>query len=86
MYCWLVKVITYHGIQSLHEEGGVTFDECLLLHSCCDDAVLCMDIRATTVRCQPSVCLSDQQHRIGNCVVCWAIVTCLDIAGKRCVL
>ena len=33
MYCWLVQVVTHHGIQSLHEEGGVPFDEFLLLHS-----------------------------------------------------
>jgi hypothetical protein len=38
----------------------------------------------TTVHCQPSIYLSDQEHRIGNCVVCWAIVTCLDNAGKHC--
>ena len=83
MYCWLVKVITHHGIQSLHEEGGVMFDECLLLHSCCVVAGLG---RATTIRCQPSVCLCDCERQIGNCVVFWAIVTCLDIAGKSCLV
>jgi hypothetical protein len=41
---------------------------------------------STAVHCQPSIFLSDQQHRIGNCVVCWAIVTCLDTAGKHCVV
>jgi len=40
--------------------------------------------RAAGLHCQPSICLFDQQHRNGNCVVCWAIVTHLDIAGKPC--
>jgi hypothetical protein len=41
MFCWLVKVVTHHGIQSLHEERGLTFDKCLLLHSCYVHAELC---------------------------------------------
>jgi hypothetical protein len=51
MYCWLVKVVTHHGIQSLHEGGGVPFDECLLLHNCCVYAGLCTGIWAMTVHC-----------------------------------
>jgi len=86
MYCWLVKVITYHGIQSLHEEGGVTFDECLLLHSCCVFDGVCTGIKAKPVHCQPSVCLCDCERQVENCVVFWAIITCLDIAGKNCVV
>jgi len=68
------------------KKEGVTFDECLLLHSCCVFAGLCTGIRATTVRCQPSICLCDCERRIENCVVFWAIVMCLDIAGKSCVV
>jgi hypothetical protein len=34
---------------------------------------------STAVYCQLSICLFDQEHQTGNCVVCWAIVTYLDV-------
>jgi hypothetical protein len=64
----------------------LTFDESSFLLLSHEDCTVMLAATSGTVYCQPSICLSDQQHRIGNCVVCWAIVTCLDIAGKRCVV
>jgi hypothetical protein len=69
------------------KEVELTFDESFLLLLSCDDygGVLHADA-STAVCCQPSICICDQEHRIGNCVVCWAIVTCLDITGRSCVV
>ena len=82
--CWLIKIMT-----SSHCKKGVellTFDESFFLLLSRDDCNVLHAAVSTAVHCQPSICLSDQQHQIGNCVVCWAIVTHLDIAGKRCVV
>jgi len=81
---WLIKIMT--SSYCMKEVELLTFHESFFLLL---SYVVCWVLHAaasTTVHCQPSICLSDQEHRIGNCVVCWAIVTCLDIAGKRCVL
>jgi len=70
----------------MKEVALLTFDESfflLLSHAVC--AIMHATV-STAVQCQPSIFLSDLQHRIENCVVCWAIVTCLDIAGKCCVV
>jgi hypothetical protein len=39
---------------------------------------------STAFRCQPSVCVCDQERQIGGCVVRGAIFAYLDVAGKRC--
>jgi hypothetical protein len=62
----------------------LTFDESFFLLLSHDICTVMHAPASTAVHCQPSICLSDQEHRIGNCVVCWAIVTCVDIAGKHC--
>ena len=77
--CWLIKIMT--SSHCMKDVELLTFDESFFL-------LLRMGRfirrRAAAVHCQPSICLPDQQHRNENCVVCWAIVTHLDIAGKPC--
>ena len=81
---WLIKIMT--SSRHMKEVELLTFDESFFLLLSHDDYNVMHADASAAVHCQPSICISDQQHRIGNCVVCWAIVTSLDIAGKRCVV
>ena len=66
----------------MKEEELLTFDESFFLLLSCS---VFTGLHAT-VHCQPSICLYDQEHGIGNCFVCWTIVTCLNIAGNSYVM
>ena len=79
--CRLIKIMT--SSHCMQKEELLTFVESFFFLLSCDGYVdVCTDVSAATVHCQPSFFLYDQEHRIWNCVVCWAIVTCLDIAGN----
>jgi hypothetical protein len=67
----------------VHEETGAVTCESFFLFL---NSGVCTELLADTsteVHCQPSVYICNQEHGIGNCVVCWAIFTYLDIAGKH---
>jgi hypothetical protein len=79
--CWLIKIMT--SSHWMKDVELLTVDESFFLLLSHDICIIWHAVACTAVHCQPSICFSDQEHRIGNCVVYWAIVTSVDIAGKH---
>jgi hypothetical protein len=85
--CRLIKIITRCYCVKKEEELLTFVESFVWLPSSCICVVRWKaDASATTVCCKPPICLCDQEHRIGTCVVCWAIVSCLNIVSKSCVV
>lgn len=83
-----LQIITTGHCQQMNCQPctSAAFDKTFsLLHSSRHDAALHAKASPRIQR-QPSICLCDPEHQIGNSFVCWAIFACLVLTGKSPVL